>query len=67
MDSKQILARLSVNDIIKLMTEYFQIPYLEEDNDEYIRFLTMCHNEDMYEASYKLYLYKDTKELHCYT
>ena len=41
MDSKQILARLSVNDIIKLMTEYFQIPYLEEDNDEYIRFLTM--------------------------
>lgn len=67
MDSKQILARLSVNDIIKLMTEYFQIPYAEEDSDEYVRFLTMCHNEDPYEASYKLYLYKDTKELHCYT
>lgn len=67
MDSKQILARLSIDDIVKLLSNYFGIPFVEEDNEEYIRFLTMCHNDDPYEASYKLYLYKDTKELHCYT
>lgn len=69
MDSKQLIQKVSVNDIIGLMTNYFHIPFLEEDynNTEYIRFLTLCHHmDDPSEANYKLYFYRQSKTFYCY-
>ena len=70
MDSKQLIQKVSVNDIIGLMTNYFHIPFLEEDynNTEYIRFLTLCHHmDDPSEASYKLYFYRQSKSFYCFS
>lgn len=69
MDSKELLNRISIEDIKRLMVEYFGIPMLEEDEtDKYVRFLTLCHHmDDPEEATYKLYLYKQGKNFYCYS
>lgn len=52
-------------DNIKDMLEALDIPY--EDKGSYLLCPTACHNEDLDNASKKLYYYKDNKLFVCYT
>lgn len=68
MDTKQILRRLTAEDIASLLVNYYGVDMLDEDNGEYYRFETCCHNpigDD--DNSHKLYLYKDSRYFFCYT
>lgn len=64
-DYEKIIEGIDDHAIINLMTELGADRYRDEDG--YIVFPTICHNEDSAEASMKLYFYKDTKLLVCYT
>lgn len=65
MNYEEIIEQITPESIIKLMTKLGADRYREEEN--YIIFPTICHNEDSSEASMKLYFYKDTKIFVCYT
>lgn len=52
-------------DAIKNLLEKMKIPYREVDNALIMQ--TVCHNEDLDSASWKLYYYKDTHIFYCYT
>lgn len=56
---------LTSAQIIEIISGLGASHYLE--NDSYIIFPTICHNEDISSASMKLYYYKNTHLFHCYT
>ena len=64
-DYEQIVKDLKDEEVIRLMYELGVDRHEETDN--YIIFPTICHNENATEASMKLYYYKDTHLLYCYT
>ena len=64
-DYEQIVKDLKDEEVIRLMYELGVDRHEETDN--YIIFPTICHNENAIEASMKLYYYKDTHLLYCYT
>ena len=64
-DYEQIVKDLKDEEVIHLMYELGADRHEETDN--YIIFPTICHNENAAEASMKLYYYKDTHLLYCYT
>lgn len=64
-DLRQIENSLTPERIIELVTNLGSDSY--EEHDDYIKFKTICHNEDPSEASMKLYYYKKNKKFHCYT
>ena len=64
-DYEQIVKDLKDKEVIRLMYELGADRHEETDN--YIIFPTICHNENATEASMKLYYYKDTHLLYCYT
>ena len=64
-DYEQIVKDLKDEEVIRLMYELGADRHEETDN--YIIFPTICHNENATEASMKLYYYKDTHLLYCYT
>ena len=64
-DYEQIVKDLKDEEVIRLMYELAADRHEETDN--YIIFPTICHNENATEASMKLYYYKDTHLLYCYT
>ena len=64
-DYEQIVKDLKDEEVIRLMYEFGADRHEETDN--YIIFPTICHNENATEASMKLYYYKDTHLLYCYT
>ena len=64
-DYEQIVKDLKDEEVIRLMHELGADRHEETDN--YIIFPTICHNENATEASMKLYYYKDTHLLYCYT
>lgn len=64
-DYEQIVKDLKNEEVIRLMYELGADRHEETDN--YIIFPTICHNENATEASMKLYYYKDTHLLYCYT
>lgn len=61
MDANEIKNRITINDTIRLLEYYGGNVYSE--NDEYIVFNSICHNSD----SHKLYLYKETNSLYCWS
>ena len=65
MDYQSIINGITFNSIIHLMEELGS-PVCKE-TDEYICFKTICHNIDIENASSKLYFYKNTKIIMCYT
>lgn len=67
MDSKKLLSKIKVEDIVRLLTNRYQIEMAEDIDMEAYHFKTMCHHEYSEEASFKLYLYKDSKQFHCYS
>ena len=64
-DYEQIVKDLKDEEVIRLIYELGADRHEETDN--YIIFPTICHNENATEASMKLYYYKDTHLLYCYT
>ena len=64
-DYEQIVKDLKDEEVIRLM--YGLGADRHEETDNYIIFPTICHNENATEASMKLYYYKDTHLLYCYT
>ena len=64
-DYEQIVKNLKDEEVIRLMYELGADRHEETDN--YIIFPTICHNENATEASMKLYYYKDTHLLYCFT
>ena len=64
-DYEQIVKDLKDEEVIRLMYELGADRHEETDN--YIIFPTICHNENATEASMKLYYYKDTHLLYCFT
>ena len=61
---EQIIEELEDEKIMELL-DSLEIPY--KDSKDYILMPTVCHNEDIEEASWKLYYYKDTHLFMCYT
>ena len=57
-DYQAIIEELEDNKIIALMQSLGADRYKE--TDKAIIFPTICHNEDSFEASIKLYYYRDT-------
>lgn len=62
MDAKKLKQLLTLEQIIKLM-EVLGADYLPDNGSNFLMYRTVCHCGD----SHKLYLYKDSKEFHCYT
>lgn len=67
MDSKELLRRISVEQIVDLMVNYYQIEMKEDVDPLAYIFATRCHHSFDEEASFKLYLYKETKSFVCYS
>ena len=63
-DYQEIIEQLDDNKV-KNMLDNLNIPY--EDRGEYLLMPTVCHNEDIESASWKLYYYKNTHIFYCYT
>ena len=67
MEKNELLSKISADDIIGMVTNYFGIPMSEDSNYEETKFLTMCHHDDPSEASFKLYFYRKNKSFYCYS
>lgn len=65
MDAKDIINRIDTDDIVKLLSNLGSELYKENDNE--LIFYTICHNSNVYDASPKLYFYKDSKQFRCFT
>ena len=63
-DYKGIIEQLDIEKIKDLLDQ-MDIPYQEKES--YLIMPTVCHNEDMDEASWKLYYYKNNHIFYCYT
>ena len=66
MDSKQLLNKISIEQIVSLLVNYYGIEMKGDDGLAYI-FRTRCHHDYNEDASFKLFLYKDTKLFICYS
>lgn len=64
MDYKAIIEQLD-DEKIKQLLDKLGIPF--EDKGDYLIMPTVCHNEDLTEASWKLYYYKNNHLFMCYT
>lgn len=65
MDYQRIIDSLTPSSIIQLMKKLGVDNYIEKE--DCIIFPTICHNEDIENASMKLYWYKNNKIFYCYT
>ena len=65
MNYEEIINDLTEQDIISLM-EYFGVKNYQ-NKPEALIFPTICHNNDIDNASMKLYYYKDNHFFYCYT
>ena len=63
-DYKSIIEQLDIEKIKKLLDQ-MDIPYQEKESC--LIMPTICHNENIEEASWKLYYYKNTHMFYCYT
>ena len=63
-DYQELIEQLDDNKV-KMMLDRLNIPY--EDRGDYLLMPTVCHNEDIESASWKLYYYKNTHIFYCYT
>lgn len=63
-DYKGIIEQLDTEKIKDLLDQ-MDIPYQEKES--YLVMPTVCHNEDVNEASWKLYYYKNNHIFYCYT
>ena len=63
-DYQEIIEQLD-DDKVKGLLEKLDIPY--EEKGGVLILPTVCHNEDVEEASHKLYYYKNTHIFQCYT
>ena len=61
---KEIIDNLT-DDKIKDLLDKFDIPYV--DKGDHLVCKTACHNDDLDEASDKLYYYKNNHIFYCYT
>lgn len=62
---QELREKLTKEQIIDLVLKLGADKY--EERDDYIIFPTICHNAREYEASMKLYYYKESHMFHCYT
>ena len=67
MDSKELLNKISVEQIVGLMVNYYGIEMKEDTDTLAYIFATRCHHSFDEEASFKLYLYKENKTFVCYS
>ena len=65
MNAKDIINRIDSDDVVKLLNILGSELYKENDNE--LIFYTICHNSNVYDASPKLYFYKDSKQFRCFT
>lgn len=63
-DYKEIVENLE-DERVKQLLDSFGIPFKETDT--YLVMPTICHNEDVDEASWKLYYYKNSHMFMCFT
>jgi hypothetical protein len=63
-DYQEIIEQLDDNRVMALLDK-LGIPY--EDKPDCLIMPTVCHNQNMEEASQKLYYYKNTHIFYCYT
>ena len=63
-DYKSIIEQLDTEKVKNLL-DHINIPYQEKES--YLIMPTVCHNEDIDEASWKLYYYKKNHMFYCYT
>jgi hypothetical protein len=63
-DYQELIEQLDDNKV-KMMLVRLNIPY--DDRGDYLLMPTVCHNEDVESASWKLYYYKNTHIFYCYT
>lgn len=61
---EEIIEELELENVKKLLNS-FDIPFRETENA--LIMPTVCHNENVDEASWKLYYYKNTHFFYCYT
>lgn len=64
-DLKKLQFSLTSEQIINLVQALGADRYIEKS--DLIIFPTICHNEDVSDASMKLYYYKNDHRFHCYT
>lgn len=64
-DCREVVENLQTDAVISLLQRLGADRYKEEE--DFVIFPTICHNEDAAEASMKLYYYKNTKLFVCYT
>lgn len=63
-DYQEIIEQLDDTKVM-VMLDKLDIPY--QDKGNYLLLPTVCHNESVDTASWKLYYYKNTHIFHCYT
>ena len=64
LDYKGIIDELDSTKLKKLLYK-LDIPY--QETEEYLLMPTVCHHDNIEEASWKLYFYKNTHVFYCYT
>lgn len=65
MDYREIVDNLKTSSVIELMKKLGADRYKQENG--HVIFPTICHNEDVEEASMKLYYYENNKVFMCFT
>ena len=66
MDLDKLKNELDPQDIVNILQVFYKpIPF--EEKGDILIFPTICHNNNIEEASMKLYYYDNTKLFHCYT
>lgn len=63
MDAKEIIQRLSIEDMIQILESLEADILYDKETEEYVISSSVCHNSD----SHKLYLYKSSKSFYCYS
>ena len=66
MTSQELKDKLSVEDVIKYVTEYLGSDEPEFDPNDNPIFQTICHNP-AHHGKHKLFYYVESKQFHCYT
>ena len=66
MTSQELKEKLSVEDVIKYVTEYLGSDEPEFDPNDNPIFQTICHNP-AHHGKHKLFYYVESKQFHCYT
>lgn len=61
---QEIIEQLDDNKVMNMLDK-LDIPY--QDKGDYLLLPTVCHHNDIEEASWKLYYYKNTHIFQCWT